>query len=98
MSDLTTPDILDALLSGAAGEELESQLQQLEPPERQTVLCTACYMLDEVKATCVERAYEIAQILETNCRFFRSGVRTCYQFGDVGLVALSTPASATTGE
>lgn len=99
MSDLiTATDVLEVLLAGAPVEELEAHLQQLEFQERQTALCTACYMLDEVKATCLERAEGIADILERNCRFFRSGVRTCYQSGDESLVGFPKPTSATTGE
>lgn len=73
----TTTDVLEALLAGASVEELEAQLDTLAAEERQTVLCTACYVLDEVRANCVERADEIAEFLQRNCRYFIAGQKTC---------------------
>jgi hypothetical protein len=82
MSDLTTAEaVLDALLAGTPIDELEPHLQQLASQERQTVLCTACFILDEVRANCPERADEIVEILERDCGSYCSGKKTCMPKG-----------------
>lgn len=82
MSDSqAAPQVLDALLSGMTTEEIDIRLRALNSVERQAVLCTVCYLLDEVKVNCLERGEEIATVLTRHCPRYRSGERC----GDLGV-------------
>jgi len=78
MPDLTTPTgVLDELMAGTPVEEVEPHLQRLVADDRQTVLCTVCFILDDVRKNCPERADDITEILKRDCRFYVLGDRTC---------------------
>ena len=78
MLKLTTgKEILDELLSGSGLETIEASFRRLTADEKQTCLCEACYILDELRTNCVEPADEIAKLLDLHCRFFVSGRRSC---------------------
>lgn len=62
--------VLNALMAGIAIDEFEKRLKQLDSDEQQTVLCTACYLMPEVRANCEQRADEIAEILRRNSRCY----------------------------
>jgi len=74
---VTCTKLFDALLAGTPAREIELRLQDLPSDDRLAFLCTACYLLDEVKANSMQYAQEIGQLLERNCRFYLAGKRTC---------------------
>lgn len=71
--------VLNALMAGIAIDEFEKGLKQLDSDEQQTVLCTACFLMPEVRANCEQRADEIVEILKRNSRCFSRGVLRCTQ-------------------
>lgn len=78
MSDpVAATQVLEDLMAGIAADEIETRLHALSSTERQTVLCTACYLLDEVKANCIERGDEIVKTLRKNCPLYRSKNNRC---------------------
>lgn len=80
MTDLSrATSVLNALMAGSPAEEVERDLEQLDPDERQTLLCTACYLMNEVRVNCEQRAEEIAAILRRNSRCYPHGSSKCDQ-------------------
>jgi len=64
---LTDRELFEALLAGTSPNEIQAELDQLTAEDRQAVLCTACYLLDELAANCPERADEISAVILANC-------------------------------
>ena len=69
--------LFEVLLAGAAREEIQSDLDRLNKEDRQTVLCSACYVVDEVAANCKELASTISDTLSGNCLYYQNGLRRC---------------------
>jgi hypothetical protein len=70
-------DLFHVLLSGGTREEVQSDLDHLTKEDRQTVLCSACYVVDEVAANCKELASTISDTLNGNCLYYQNGLRRC---------------------
>lgn len=68
------------MLGGAPLDEVQTNLDRLTPAARQAVLCTACYLLDEIATNCRERAEEIEAVIETNCVSCRADEKLCARF------------------
>jgi hypothetical protein len=64
---LTDREMFETLLAGTAPNEIQSELDRLTAEDRQAVLCTACYLQDELAANCPERADEIGAVIAVNC-------------------------------
>jgi hypothetical protein len=73
----TIEGVLEAFEAGISGEEVQLAIKRLPIHERYAVLCTACYMRDEIAITCPERAKCLGEIVTKNCPFYFSGRRTC---------------------
>jgi hypothetical protein len=70
-------EVFEILLAGSPPNEIQPELDRLTAEDRQAVLCTACYLLDELAADCPERADEIGSVIAANCRMNHcSGRRT----------------------
>jgi len=67
------------LLGGASAEEIQILLGRLTAEDRQAILCTACYLVDEIDANCPERAEQIVAIIAANCVRQCSGRKVCRQ-------------------
>jgi len=63
----TDREVFEALLAGSSADEVQLYLGQLTVEDRQAVLCTACYLLDEIAVNCHERAEEIGAFIAANC-------------------------------
>ena len=63
----TDQEVFELLLAGTSADEVQLYLDQLTAEDRQAVLCTACYLLDELAANCPERADEIGAVIAANC-------------------------------
>ena len=50
-------------MAGKPADEVDTKLQALSFAQSQMVLCTACYMMDDLKANCIERANQIGRTL-----------------------------------
>ena len=74
---VTAEDVLEALVSGSTASETQPSPDRLPTTDRQAVLCTACFMMEEVAANCQEWADEISEVITLNCSFYKSGIRTC---------------------
>lgn len=44
--------LFHVLLSGGTRDEIQPDLDRLSSDDRQTVLCSACYVVEEVAANC----------------------------------------------
>jgi len=64
---LTDREMFETLLAGTSPNEIQPELDRLTVEDRQAVLCTACYLLDELAANCPERADEIGAVIAANC-------------------------------
>jgi len=64
---LTDREVFELLLAGTSADEVRLYLERLTAEDRQAVLCTACYLLDELAANCPERANEIGAVIAANC-------------------------------
>ena len=74
---LTDRELFESLLAGTSANDIQSELARLTVEARQAVLCTACYLLDELAANCPERADEIGAVIAANCHMcYCSGRRT----------------------
>jgi hypothetical protein len=73
----TIAGVLDALGAGVSSEEVQLAVKGLPIYQRYTVLCSACYMRDEIAVTCPERANSLGEIVTKSCPFYFSGRRTC---------------------
>ena len=73
----TLVDLFDALLAGSSADDIHFAVLHLPDTDRQSFLCTACDMRDEVAANCVPRALAIDHLLNGNCSDYRNGARTC---------------------
>ena len=82
----TAQEVLEALATGTAANEIQSSLDWLPSTDRQAVLCTVCFTVDEVAANCQDWADEIAKVITLNCSFYKASVRTC-GFSRVGDLA-----------
>jgi hypothetical protein len=71
--------LFDELIAGGSSEELGPGLAELTPDARLAVLCTACFLVEEIAANCQERAANLGEIITANCRFYENGLRTCAQ-------------------
>jgi hypothetical protein len=65
---LTDREVFETLLAGSSPDEIQSELDQLTAEDRQAVLCTGCYLLDELAADCPGRADQIGAVITANCR------------------------------
>ena len=70
-------DLFQVLLSGGTRQEIQPDLERLSADDRQTVLCSACYVIDEVAVNCRELAGTISDTLSGNCLYFQNGLRRC---------------------
>ena len=70
-------DLFHFLLSGGTPDEIQPNLDRLPTDERQTVLCSACYVVDEVAANCKALASTISDTLSGNCLYYQKGLRRC---------------------
>jgi hypothetical protein len=66
-SPLTDRELLETLLAGTSPTEIQPELDRLTAEDRQAVLCTACYLLDELTANCPQRADEIGAVIGAYC-------------------------------
>lgn len=73
----TLEGILDALGAGESSEEVQLAVKGLPIHQRYAVLCSACYMRDEIAITRPEQANSLGEIVSKNCPFYFSGRRTC---------------------
>jgi hypothetical protein len=64
---LTDREVFETLLAGSSPSEIQPELDQLTAEDRQAVLCTACYLLNELAADCPQRADEIVAVIAANC-------------------------------
>jgi len=77
---LTDRELFETLLAGASPNEIQPELDRLTAEDRQAVLCTACYLLDELGANCPERADDVGAVIAANCHMYHcSGRRTSGQ-------------------
>jgi hypothetical protein len=60
-------EIFEMLRSGAAADEVQNRLAQLTAEDRQAVLCTACFLVDEIKEEYPDRAGEILDFIASKC-------------------------------
>lgn len=72
-------EIFEMLIRGVHADQVQARLDRLTAEDRQAVLCTACFLMPEIKATCPERAQEIADFIEANCAMPCSGRKVCGQ-------------------
>ena len=72
---LTDRALFETLLAGAFPNEIQPELDRLTAEDRQAVLCTACYLLDELAANCPERANEIGAVIAANCLMYHCSGR-----------------------
>jgi hypothetical protein len=63
----TDQEVFEILLAGTSADEVQLYLDQLTAEDRQAVLCTACYLLDELAANCHERSEDIGAFIAANC-------------------------------
>jgi hypothetical protein len=73
----TPTDLFEILLAGGTRDEIQPDLDRLPTDERQTVLCSVCYVVDEVAANCKELASTISDTLSGNCLYYQNGLRRC---------------------
>jgi hypothetical protein len=85
---VTVEEVLEALASGSSASEAQPLLNGLPITDRQAVLCTACFMMEEVAANCQQWADEISELITLNCSFYKAGIRTCgFSLGQVSIEA-----------
>jgi len=70
--------VVDALLAGSTAVELQPEVSRLPIMELHALLCSACWMRDEIASNCVEYAEEIDKLLTRNCGIYAAGVRGCF--------------------
>ena len=71
-------EVFDLLLSGEnPADELTATIRQLSDEDRQTVLCVACAFQAELVSICSARAADFDRLLNSECRFYIDGKRTC---------------------
>ena len=70
-------EVLEALASGTAASEIQPSLDRLPSTDRQAVLCTVCFTVEEIAANCQDWSDQIAKVITLNCSFYKAGVRTC---------------------
>ena len=76
--NLTTAQLaVDALLAGSTAAELQSEVSRLPIVELHALVCTACWMRDEIASNCAAYAEEVDKLLTKNCGIFAAGVRGC---------------------
>lgn len=69
--------VFNELIAGSSPQELQPGLTSLSSEARQAVLCTACFLIEEIAVNCEERAANIAEVITANCQHYQGGVRTC---------------------
>jgi hypothetical protein len=69
--------LFHVLFSGGTRDEIQPDLDRLSADDRQTVLCSACYVVDEVAGNCTELASTISDTLSGNCLYYQNGLRRC---------------------
>jgi hypothetical protein len=74
---VTADEVLEALANGSYAGEIQPSLDRLPATDRQAVLCTACFMIEEVSSNCQEWADEISEVITLNCSLYKAGIRTC---------------------
>lgn len=74
---VTVEEVLEAFASGTAACDIQPFLDELPTTDRLAVLCTACFMIEEVSANCHEWADEISEVVTRNCSSYKAGIRTC---------------------
>ena len=74
---LTGQQAVDALLAGSTAEELQPEVSQLPIMEVHALLCSACWMRDEIANNCTAYAAEVDALLTRNCGIYAAGVRGC---------------------
>lgn len=79
---ITAKAVFDAIFAGTPAAEIEVLLQSLTEEERQVVVCTACYVLNEIAANCQQRAAEVSQVVALHCHRYAQLQETCFQIDD----------------
>ena len=75
---LTDRELFETLLAGTSQNEIQPELDRLTVEDRQAVLCTACFLLDEIAANCPERADNIGAFIAANCLMYHCSGRRTY--------------------
>jgi hypothetical protein len=71
-------EVFELLLSGEnPADEITVTIRQLSDEDRQTVLCVACAFQAELVSICSARAADFDRLLNSECRFYIDGKRTC---------------------
>ena|SRR5581483_6272650 len=69
--------LFEQVLAGTPADEIQSDLNRLAATERQALLCTVCFILEEVEMNCRERADEIRKLVQNNCPQYSAGQALC---------------------
>lgn len=64
-------------MAGVPVEDVDTKLRKLDSDDRYAVVCTACYLHDEVKANSSEHAQLIAAFVERHCRKYARTKKHC---------------------
>ena len=73
----TRHNIMNALLAGSAAVELQPQISRLPIMEVHALVCSACWMRNDIASNCVAYAEEVDRLLTKNCGIYAAGVRGC---------------------
>jgi len=68
---------LDALLAGGTAAELQPQISRLPLMDVHALLCSACWMRDDIASNCSEYAQKVDKLLTRNSGIYAAGVRGC---------------------
>ena len=70
-------NILDALLAGSTAAELQSNVSRLPIMEVHALLCSACWMRNDIASNCAAYGTEVDKLLTRNCGIYAAGVKGC---------------------
>jgi len=74
---MTGQQTVDALLAGSTAVELQPEVSQLPIMELHALLCSACWMRNDIASNCAAYADEVDKLLTRNCGIYAAGVRGC---------------------
>jgi hypothetical protein len=68
-------DASDALLAGSTAAELQASVSRLPIMEVHSLLCSACWMRNDIASNCAAYGAEVDKLLARNCGIYAAGVR-----------------------
>jgi hypothetical protein len=74
---MTARQAIDALLAGSTAVELQPEVSQLPLMELHPLVCSACWMLNDIAGNCADYAEEADKLLTRNCGLCAAGVHGC---------------------